>query len=151
MKPLRFLLGAATLALAAQPSFAQQSSENPGATADITGRWSFLSDPTYPGCSLSGEVFISSTPDENRFTCTVVANDVCPGVWSYRAEETCVAERDGDQLTIASRVLQVKPSTGNYLPDDFAVTIISGSRMTGDLVSALVTDVEFFRGDTPIG
>jgi len=58
-----------------------------------------------------------------------------------------VAERAGDQLTITSRIeefLEGEP-TPNYWPDNFELTIESGTRMTGDLISHGVYASEFAR------
>lgn len=144
-RALAFLAAAAVFAIA--PAAV---ADDVGASADITGAWSFVSDPTYAGCSLRGEVFIRPSDDPDTFTCEMVANDVCPDVWTYRAEQSCVATRDGDALVIQSRIETVEPATDRYLPDNFVLRIIDGSYMTGKLHSAMTTRADFYRQDGPI-
>jgi hypothetical protein len=44
----------------------------------------------------------------------------------------------------------VEPPTGNYLPDNFVLTIIDGSLMVGELRSAIDAPAEFRRQNGPI-
>jgi hypothetical protein len=87
---------------------------------------------------------------ENAYQCSVVARDVCPGVWDHRAEQTCVARRKGDQLVIDSVLDSVEPPTDTYLPDDFSLTIIDDANMVGELRSAYDTRARLYRRDGPI-
>lgn len=140
-------LAASAALLAAPAGFAQ---ENAG-SADILGAWGFDASPTYPGCYLSGEAVITRGESDGAYACRIVANDICPDVWSYRAEETCTATRKGDQLTIESRLDSVEPETDRYLPDNFVRKIVNGSLMVGELRSAMTTSARFVRQDGPIG
>jgi hypothetical protein len=117
---------------------------------DLLGAWSFEAAPTYDGCSLTGEVFIRRGVTPDTFLCEMTAQDVCPNVWSYRAKENCTATRNGDKLTIESRLVTVDPSTDRYLPDDFDLLIIDGSNMVGELRSAMIATARFFRSVGPI-
>ncbi|MCG8443223.1 MAG: hypothetical protein MI723_15585 [Caulobacterales bacterium] len=138
---------AAALALLGAPAPAQ----SPGEEADITGLWAFEADPINAACRFWGEATITAGPEPGRYQCQLVANDVCPTLWSHRATQSCVALRDGDKLVIESRITQVEPDTNNYAPDDFELTIIDGALMTGTLHSAMTSDAVFRRTDIPIG
>jgi hypothetical protein len=153
VKPFRAVLPALALAFMAAPVVAQ---DNAGAAADILGEWGFESIFTDPvlGCdrSLTGDVFISQTPDPAVYECTMTARDYCPEVFDIRAEQTCVASRDGEKLVIESTIETVEPpeALGTYWPDNFLLTIIDGANMVGTLDSAIVTSARFFRRLGPI-
>jgi hypothetical protein len=127
-----------------------QDTPRAGEIADILGYWVFEAAPTYPGCHLYGEVNIAPGPTPDSFQCSMIANDVCPDIWRYRAEQVCTATRKRDRLVITSTIESVEPSTGNYLPDNFLLTIVDGSRMVGELRSAIDAPAEFRRGEAPI-
>jgi hypothetical protein len=132
--------------LAAPVALAQDE----GASADILGSWTFEASPTYDSCFLHGEATLRPGPSADVFLCELVANDVCPNIWSYRAEQTCTATRKGDRLTISSQIESVDPQTDRYLPDNFVLRIVNDSLMVGELRSAVDAPAEFRRTAGPI-
>jgi hypothetical protein len=136
--------------LAAALSASGAAAQETGEAANILGSWAFEAAPTYPTCSLFGEVTIEQGATPERYDCVMVANDVCPDVWAFRAEQVCSATRKGDQLTIVSRIERIDPPTDRYLPDNFTLTIIDGALMLGDLRSAIDAPARFVRQNGPI-
>ena len=146
MRPTHAKAALLAAVLCASGAAAQEAGES----ANILGTWGFDASPTYPTCGLHGEVTIRQGATPETYDCVMIANDVCPDIWEYRAEQTCSATRKGDQLVIASRIERVEPPTGNYLPDNFVLTIIDGSLMVGELRSAIDAPAEFRRQNGPI-
>lgn len=146
MRPTRATTAAATALLFASVALAQDDSR-----ADILGAWSFEAAIVHDeSCSFTGEVFIRRGASPDHYLCEMVAHDVCPGSWAFRAEQSCTAMRSGDQLTIKSRITNLEPPAGNYLPDDFQLRIVDGSLMLGELRSAMVASARFTRAPGPI-
>ncbi len=144
----RGLLVACALTLAAPPAAAQSS--DAGATADITGAWSFETD-VYPlGCQMTGELTLHPTTDPDVFDGRLMAYESCEGGARYEAKQISTARRDGAQLVIESALVRVLPSPEFYQPDDFELTIVDGALMVGELRSADIAGVRFFRRDGPI-
>lgn len=146
MRLFVFLLAAAAVA-SAGPALAQD--EPASDEADIVGFWSFSAE-TYEQCSFRGEAMISAGPSDELYLCELTATDSCADAWSYTAEQTCVATREGDLLSIKSRITSVEPPTDLYLPDDFLLRIIDGSLMEGELHSSGTTRARFVRTNGPI-
>ena len=119
-----------------------------GQTAEISGAWTFQTGSFSNGCKMSGQMKISRAAN-GKHSCTFKTHEVCPGI-AGGAEQSCTAERKDGKLTIKSKVLKVQPDFSHYYPDDFALDIVNGAYMKGQLHSAGEAPVEFFRGDTPV-
>lgn len=146
MKPTR-----ATFAAAAALFFAGTALAQSQERAEIVGSWAFEAAVVHDeSCTFTGEVFIRRGLGPDHYLCEMVANDVCPGNWSFRAEQTCTATRSGDQLSIQSRLTKLEPPSGNYLPDNFELQIVDGSLMLGELRSAMIASARFTRTVGPI-
>ena len=118
----------------------------PAKTADITGAWAFETHVYGPHCQLSGSMMIR--PSGAGFSCVFTAQERCQDI-TVKAQETCEAKRDGEAMTIIAHVNRVAPQVG-YEPDNFELTIQSGSYMKGMLRSFHSAPVDFFRGDAPV-
>jgi hypothetical protein len=141
----------ATLASAAALAVAGAALAQSEAQTEIVGSWAFEAAVVHDeSCTFTGEVVIRRGVGPDHYLCEMVANDVCPGAWSFRAEQTCFATRDGDQLSIQSRITKLDPPSGNYLPDNFELEIVDGSLMVGELRSAMIASARFYRTIGPI-
>lgn len=130
-------------------AFAQRKDRAPAAP-NIVGAWSFQTAP-YDGdrdgqaCSMKGTMTIAPARTAGEFTCTFTAVETCPwGEWT--AEQTCTAKRAGGKLEITSAIRRVTPSTVNYAPDNWSLTVRSSDLMIGELRSADIANVQFRRG-----
>lgn len=150
----RIILAAA---LALSFGFATQASAQrraPPPAPVITGAWTFQTAP-YDGdsdgrsCTMKGSMTIVQGRNGGDLTCTFTAVETCPfGEWT--AEQTCTAKRTGETLEITSAVRRVTPSTVNYAPDNWRLTIRTGDLMIGELRSADIANVQFRRGPANI-
>jgi hypothetical protein len=150
----RVLAGAAAalaaLGLAAAALGADAQTRTPRQGADpILGAWRFETETYSPGCKITGDMTIRPTKEKDRFTCTFVARERCGREVDIVAEQTCAITRSGKELSISSTIVKVAPAVG-YAPDDWELTFINASKMTGELRSAAVAPVTFFRAQTPI-
>jgi hypothetical protein len=136
-------LAAAALSADAQTRTLRQSAD------PILGAWRFETETYAPGCKITGDMMIRPTKQKDRFTCTFVARERCGRELDVLAEQTCAITRTGKALSISSTVVKVTPAVG-YAPDDWQLTFINASKMTGELRSAAVAPVTFFRAQAPI-
>ncbi|MGE3303436.1 MAG: hypothetical protein AB7M12_10010 [Hyphomonadaceae bacterium] len=142
----RLALFACLAALAAADAAGAQPKPK-AAGPSIAGQWAYETDVYANGCKMTGLMTIK--PDAaGRHACVFESREQCPDI-SVVAQESCLAQRQGDVLTIKSAVHAVKPQVG-YDPDDFDLKIESGSRMTGMMRSFHSAPVIFRRGDAPI-
>lgn len=158
--PVGTVLAAGLLALGGVAARAQDSSSGAGASANITGAWEFETKVYWGRCKMTGEMNLNAGEAEGEYVGQLIAREKCDGLVDengaplgpieYYAEQTVHAERDGDRLIITATIDLVLPSAANYWPDDFALTIVHGSLMSGELVSFNTAPVIFFRGDLPI-
>lgn len=135
------------------PVVLADSSKSEGLKADITGAWRFETDVYHDGsCRLWGNISITKSTGDNMFSCKFVAREKCESMpeWDYEAEQTCVALRRGDKLSIGSTVLKVNGDPNDYWPDNFELVIKSSKLMTGELRSATIAPIEFKREGPPI-
>ncbi|MGD2134024.1 MAG: hypothetical protein PVI23_14615 [Maricaulaceae bacterium] len=163
MNAARNRLALAALALscaAAAPALAQSNAQSIGAEADISGYWEFETKRYDYGCKMTGEMTIAPAETEGEYVGELIAREKCDGITletgeifgpvEYYAEQTVVATRDGEALTIVSTLVRIDPPSTSYWPDDFVLEIIDGALMMGELRSADIAPVAFFRGDAPI-
>jgi len=124
-----------------------------GSQQDVLGAWRFQTKPYRGGqCVMSGTMHLSETGKSGRLNCELTAMEAC-SLWGRSlVRQTCEAERFGNQLSVRSKiaeVLEVKSGLDgfelNYVPDNFALTVQSGERMYGSLVSAVTAPAEFRR------
>jgi hypothetical protein len=119
-----------------------------GPKHNVTGAWSFKTQQYDGGCVMTGQLTVERKAKGAAHVCKITAHETCPGI-SIKADQNCtLTERDG-KVRIASTIVKVEPALG-YTPDDFELRLESSSRMIGELRSADVAPVMFYRGDTPI-
>lgn len=152
MTPLKRLIAASFVTcLIGLPCYAQdqRSEETFIGQSPVVGSWSFKTTPYRQGtCKMSGNMNISPTERANMFTCSFTATEECKGQDKWVVEQTCKAVNQDGQLSIKSSIvnfLDGKEYTASYVPDHFALNIISRELMSGSLVSAVSAPVEFRR------
>lgn len=152
MKPLICLASTAlfaSLIAISSPAQAQSDEDIFLGEAAIVGSWSFQTAP-YRGetCVMSGNMNVQPTSSPDVFTCSFTATEECQGQDAWVVEQTCKAiSRDG-RVSIKSTIvnfLESKEFTGSYVPDHFALNLVSRELMTGSLVSAVTAPIEFRR------
>ncbi|MEL6569231.1 MAG: hypothetical protein AAFQ22_12485 [Pseudomonadota bacterium] len=122
---------------------------------DILGVWSFQTQPYRDGqCVMSGTMHLShdGENEDGVYACELTALEMC-SLWGQSiVRQDCEARRFGNQVSIRSEIAEVLERKGeledftfNYVPDNFAVTVKSATRMYGALVSAVTAPVEFRR------
>lgn len=111
----------------------------------VLGGWVFET-ATYKGtCKMKGEMSIRPTTTPNRYTCSFVATETCEGL-KVRADQSCTAVKDGKTLSVAATIVKLTPPDIPYAPDNWSLTIIDSSKMIGELRSADIAPVTFYRG-----
>jgi len=80
---------------------------------------------------------------KSGYICRLVAHEACPEI-TVTAQQTCRLTEERGAVTIKSRLERV--TVPNYAPDNFALRMESAARMTGQLRSADIAPVTFFRG-----
>lgn len=121
------------------------------ADASILGSWAFQTDVYSFGCQMEGSLVLRRGATDNLYTGRLVAEETCPGVPHYHAEQAVTALRHGGDLKIDAKLVRVTPSPENYLPDDFSLVIMASDLMVGELRSADVAPVTFRRNDPAVG
>jgi len=103
---------------------------------DIGGAWSFETNIERKGCTISGNMSISSADENGIRTCSFVSRETCeinPEV-SWQIDQTCRIVPQGQKYIIRSKV-EASLTSGyraeNYLPDHFIVEPEGSTRMTG--------------------
>lgn len=115
----------------------------------LGGVWAFKTEPYHGGeCILQGSMALRPGPTPDVFDCRLMAFEKCTGL-EVRAEQSCEARLTSEGLTIKSAVVAVTPPDEDfsYLPDNFALPLLSSERMEGELRSAAVAPVVFIRPD----
>lgn len=141
----------------AWPGGVATASEDP---ADVLGSWAFQTTPYRNGgaqCEMSGTMYLSEAPGEGLYQCELTAIEDCT-LWGRTVvRQSCQARRFGNQVSVRSSVeemldVEIDPDEFalTYLPDNFALTVQSPSRMYGSLVSAVTAPVEFRRNEEGI-
>lgn len=138
-----------TLTLAAS---AQSSDE--AADVSITGAWSFETDVYETSCQMTGSLTVRATAEDDIYEGDLRTLERCgyypPEFPGFRAVQRSRLIREGDQLTIRSEVVSVEPDTGGYWPDNFVLTVRASDLMEGQLRSADIAGVRFFRSNPTI-
>lgn len=140
----------ASLALAlfgAAPAVAEDtlSGADPGATADVTGNWSFSTVRYNLFCTMTGELTLETTDDPDVLSGQLTASEQCRQS-VLEAVETSVAVRNGAQLSLTSTLVEVTPPDADYLADNFVLRIVNDSLMVGELrFGHVIAKAEFRR------
>lgn len=117
----------------------------PRAVDPVLGGWVFET-ATYKGtCKMKGEMSIRPTTQPNRYTCSFVATETCQDL-KVRADQSCIAVKDGKTLTVTAKIEKLTPADIPYAPDNWSLTIVDSSKMIGELRSADIAPVTFYRG-----
>ena len=104
-----------------------------GEPASLAGAWAFeTSAHRSTGCVIRGQAVLRPRREANIFDVEMRAAEQCPGGGVFRAEEACVARRNGESVNVSCRLVRATPS--NYNADQFALHIESASAMAGRLV-----------------
>lgn len=122
--------------------------------SDVLGSWSFQTKPYRGGqCLMTGTMRLSHDPEEGLYGCELTAVEVC-SMWGRSVvEQSCLARRFGNQVSIRSEITQMLEQKAQglvYVPDNFSLTIQDAGRMFGALVSAATAPVEFRRSEEGI-
>lgn len=121
--------------------------------ASITGQWRFDTAPygvnsDGTACRMSGLMTIKRNAS-GAYSCRFTARETCPhGAWA--AEQSCTGVRTGDKLELTATIIKLTPPNVSYAPDNWSLTIKSGSRMVGQLRSADIAEVEFRRAEAVV-
>jgi hypothetical protein len=144
-----FWVGAAAVAALALAGAATAQSGKPSRIKPdrLLGDWSFRTDPYDGGggdCVMTGRMKIKAGERRGLYTCTFSATETCKPGRAVTAEQTCTGELVGNQLTLKATIISVSPPSA-YAPDDWELTVQSPTRMVGELRSADIAPVTFFR------
>lgn len=133
----RVIAGLAMALWSASPSWADPN---------IAGLWDFEAGPYHSqSCRLIGTLHLTPR-GEGRFDCAMQVKESCADGRVIDTEQTCEAEQDDTALVIISTLLSVNPPDAVYFPDDFDLTIMSATRMEGELAFAdVIAPATFFR------
>jgi hypothetical protein len=126
----------------------------PAFADDLTGVWSFTTEPTTFNCVISGEMTIKLVSGR-RFSCTFTAVQACTERLprAIHTEQSCSAVQVGRQVSITSKlekITGVDPASMTedvgYAPDDFTLTLgADGNEMAGKYSSNRSAPAKFWR------
>ena len=119
----------------------------------LSGTWQFETDPYAEGlCRMEGTLSLVQLGTQEDFDCEITAIETCPNGTSI-VVQSCDVNLQGNRMSLRSEIvdlLQTKPGSIGYLPDDFELTVESDTSMTGTLVSAVDAIVRFSRANGAI-
>jgi hypothetical protein len=127
------LIGAASVAMASTPHA-------------VDGAWSFKTATFQGDCVMTGRLIVKPSA-KGAHACELIAYQTC-SAYKITTKQTCQLSEQNGAVTIKSKIVH-STSTG-YAPDDFALKLESAARMTGELRSADIAKVVFYRGDEVI-
>ncbi|MEL6861343.1 MAG: hypothetical protein AAGL11_05855 [Pseudomonadota bacterium] len=107
------------------------------AEANIAGHWTFSAN-IQQDCSFGGTAHLEKT-GETTFEGELTATQSCVSLpEDYVVRQDCSASKLGNQLSVRCRIVEFINGfdSAYYYPDNFTLTIESGARMHGALVSA---------------
>ena len=151
---MRLVLTACLAALVMLAVPGAGASEDAKDSGDILGNWTFQTKPYREGrCVMSGTMRITPDPEPGLYACELTAVEVC-SMWGRSVVlQQCKARRFGNQVSIRSEIdqfLESKLEGLVYVPDNFALTVQSATRMYGSLVSAATAPAIFIRAEEGI-
>ena len=107
------------------------------AEANIAGHWTFVAN-IQEDCSFGGTAHLEKTGD-GTYKGELTATQSCVSLpEDYVVRQDCNASKLGNQLSVRCRIVEFINGFDSqfYYPDNFTLTIQSGARMHGALVSA---------------
>jgi len=128
MRLLILVLFVSTLAL--PPTWAETD-------ANIAGRWTFTAKLRID-CSFSGTASLQHDGN-GKYSGELTARQSCASLeQDYLVRQNCTASKFGNQLSVRCQIAEFINGfeSGSYYPDNFTLTIASGKRMHGALLSA---------------
>lgn len=139
----------AACAVLSGESKAQVETENLELT--VRGDWVFRTEPYRSGfCVMSGRMSVfAPRVDEDKDGCALTAVEICGDEKSIVEQSCRVSAREG-RVYVDSEIinmLQTKPSSTGYAPDNFVFVDVTSTRLDGYLVSAVSAPVVFSRPD----
>lgn len=156
-KPVRTVWTSLTAVLAgffmSAPSVAQSPIEinatAPATLTELIGEWGFSTQNYRSGlCQMSGNLIVfPGREDETSAACSMTAVEIC-GTERSVVEQSCQISLEGNGAVIVSEIEQFierKPNSLGYLPDNFILSEVSPSEMSGTLQSAVSASVIFRR------
>lgn len=117
----------------------------PRASDPVLGSWTFETAVYKGSCRMRGEMSIRAGSAPNVYQCSFVATESCTDL-KVRADQSCTATKSGQKLSVKATILKVTPPDVPYAPDDWELTIVNASKMIGELRSADIAPVTFYRG-----
>jgi hypothetical protein len=131
---------AALLALALCAGVSAAIASSPNA---VEGAWEFKTVPFQGDCVMTGRLIVRPRAGGASHACELVAYQTCTGL-KITTKQTCSLSEQNGAVTIKSAI--VHSTSAQYAPDDFALKLESPARMTGELRSADIASVVFYRG-----
>jgi len=139
---MRYGLVAAAAALSA---FAAAGKPAAPTIDPVAGAWQFETAVYKGSCRIRGEMAIRPTAKPNAYICSFVATETCDDL-KVRADQSCTAVKAGNALTVTATVVKLSPPGISYAPDNWSLTIVDAAHMKGELRSADIAPVTFYRG-----
>ena len=133
---------AALLVLAALALMAAAKAPEP-----VDGAWNFKTASYDTGCVMTGHLMVSPSGAGKTHACKLTAYENCPGIKITTQQNCKLAETNG-AIVITSTI--VHSTSANYAPDDFSLKLESAARMTGELRSADIAPVVFYRSEDAV-
>ena len=120
---------------------------------ELLGKWTFSTGEYRGGaCQMSGFMSVYPSEKTNALRCELTAIEKCSFGHST-VLQACTLHKSGDRVSITSTVVEIiesKPNSLGYLPDNFVLTVASPSRMFGALISAVTASAVFLRAEGTI-
>ena len=129
-------LAAALIALLSAPV---ASAEKEPVSIDMSGSWEFSSNSGISAdCSFTGTAFLEKTDEDGRYEGKLTAEHYCPGYYHFVVEQSSEVTVFGNQVSVRSNIeryikRETEPGWESYVPDNFALTVKSQSRLFGTL------------------
>ncbi len=135
MKVWSVFIASLFLTLAASQAYADRED----AIIDLSGQWEFTSTSgVNADCAFTGTAFLQKTETDGLYAATMTAEHYCPGFYHFVVEQTSEVRLFGDQVSVRSTIdrfvkRETEPGWESYVPDNFALTVRSDSRLFGTL------------------
>lgn len=120
-----------------------------GKPSPVVGAWSFKTQPYDGGCVMVGDLSVSPSPKNGAYSCKLVAHETCQGM-KITAHQICTLTEKSGKVAIKSTIALLSDPSMSYAPDNFELKLENAARMTGELRSADIAPVLFYRGEVPV-